>query len=124
MSDNRLIINARGETFKALRVDNDSVALQCSTLYDRVTVLGADVPTTVFTSETTFSFHDIRGIIIQLANAIGDAVELTPSRVPAQRYTRDQRSTPIQSTAEQGADALAHATAAGYVLNCITPGAK
>ena len=119
MADNRLIINARGETFKAFRHDGDSVTLQCLTLADRVSldsVTFQQIDGRAVCTETAFSVHDVRGIIIQLANAIGDAVELTPLRVAAGNAASGKTTAaPRKQPPDRGG---------GYVMKCLTPGAK
>jgi len=111
MTDNRLIINARGETFKAFRHDGDSVTLQCLTLADRCFRLGGG-----YASETAFSTHDVKGIIMQLANAIDYACELTPLRVAAGNAASGKTTAaPRKQPPDRGG---------GYVMKCLTPGAK
>lgn len=83
MSDTgRLIINTRGETFKAMR-EGDKVTLRTITLEDAVTWTRAG-----YTADTRFSLREAQGIIIQIANACGLAVEITPPRVNAATEAR------------------------------------
>lgn len=75
MSDTgRLIINTRGESVQIVRENVDVFTLKIFAHYDRQVFEGGGG----VRIQPQFTAREIRGVIIQLANAIGDAIELTP----------------------------------------------
>jgi hypothetical protein len=71
----RLIINKRGEAVSAIH-DGEKLYLFTSCHSDRVTLAGGGGD--LITGQFELSPRDARALILQIADAIGDACELTP----------------------------------------------
>jgi hypothetical protein len=73
---NRLIINSRGETIKAIDLADGRVRLQVAALADSLTLT-----TRGATVEIEFSRQEAAALCLSLADAIDMACELTPRKI-------------------------------------------